>query len=104
MDGRSAGHCLAQALEIDAKHKLFRIIPNPYVKTFTKADLVVAIVLEASPDSCRDLKNDKVLLMDISDNFSLWINDVSLRKAELYCLIVDSVLSDSVKEILSESI
>ena len=29
MAGRSAGHCLAQALEIDEKHKSFKSNPKP---------------------------------------------------------------------------
>ena len=29
MDGRSAGRCLVQALEIDEKHKSFKFSPKP---------------------------------------------------------------------------
>ena len=70
MSGRRAGLCLAHALDMDEKHISFKLIPNPYAKTLTNADLTVVIVADAKPESWSDLKNDNVELMDISEIFS----------------------------------
>ena len=104
MDGRTASLCLAHAREIEAKQKSLRSMLKPYAKTLTRADFVEVIVLEARPDSCRSRKKERARLTDICVGFDLQRKEDNLRSATSYCLIVDTDLSASVKEILSGSI
>ena len=101
---RTAGRCFAHALEMEAKQKSLRLVLKPYAKTFTRADLVDVIVLEARPDSCKTLKKDRARLRDMQEGSFRQRKEVNHLSATSYCLIVESDLSASVKEILSGSI
>ena len=103
IEEQTAGRCFAHALEMEVKQKSLRLMLKPYAKTFTRADLVDVIVLEARPDSCKERK-DRVRLRDMQEGCFRQRKEVNHLSATSYCLIVESDLSASVKEILSGSI
>ena len=102
--GRSAGRSLAQERAMDAKHGSLRLMSKPYRNILVKADLGAVTVLEANPESCRDLKKEIARLSDIVRGLCWVIKEDSLRKAESYWRLVDCVLSASINSILVESI
>ena len=104
MDGRSGGFSLEQAFEMEAKRESLRFILKPYWKIFTRADFVEVMVAAERPCSCKDLKKEMATLSVILGGLLAFTKLASLRTAQSYWRTVDSLLSDSVKMILSGSI
>lgn len=83
---------------------LFTFMSNAYANILTRADLTLLIVFDDNPDSNRDLKKFRDVLIVMHSGLVDLINETSFLKCDSYCLFVPSLLYASEKLMLACSI